>query len=375
MQIVFISNFLNHHQIPFCENLRSLCDEFYFVATEEVSNIGFQRATPADYVVNYFEEDKREFCEKIIKEADAVVFGSCPNELIAMRMAEHKLSFLFSERFFKKGTWRRFIPSTRKKVFDRVVKYKNEPMYVLCASAYLAHDLGLLGFPREKCYRWGYFPAVKRYENVDEIFTEKGKNTKVSILWAGRLLDWKHPDCALRMAKRLSDKGFDFEMNIIGSGELENTLNDLLNEYNLSDKVKLLGAKSPDEVRSYMEDSDIYLFTSDRREGWGAVLNEAMNSGCTVIANNSIGASPYLIEHGENGFVYKNEKELYSILEDVINNESLRGKLGYCAYKTITELWNAKTASVRLFEMIKEINRNGTCNLYIDGPCSREKFK
>jgi hypothetical protein len=35
----------------------------------------------------------------------------------------------------------------------------------------------------------------------------------------------------------------------------------------------------PEEVRVHMEQSNIYLFTSDFGEGWGAVLNEAMNSG------------------------------------------------------------------------------------------------
>ena len=34
-----------------------------------------------------------------------------------------------------------------------------------------------------------------------------------------------------------------------------------------------------------MEQADIYLFTSDRNEGWGAVANEAMNSACAMVAD------------------------------------------------------------------------------------------
>ena len=41
------------------------------------------------------------------------------------------------------------------------------------------------------------------------------------------------------------------------------------------------------------------------QEGWGAVLNEAMNSGCACIASHAIGSAGFLIEHGENGFVYR----------------------------------------------------------------------
>lgn len=47
------------------------------------------------------------------------------------------------------------------------------------------------------------------------------------------------------------------------------------------------------EVRSYMEKADIYLFTSDFNEGWGAVLNESMNSGCAVVASHAIGSVPF----------------------------------------------------------------------------------
>ena len=54
-----------------------------------------------------------------------------------------------------------------------------------------------------------------------------------------------------------------------------------------------------------MEKCHIHLFTSDYLEGWGAVVNEAMNSGCVEVANVEVGAAPFLINHGENGLVYK----------------------------------------------------------------------
>ena len=61
---------------------------------------------------------------------------------------------------------------------------------------------------------------------------------------------------------------------------------------------------SPEKVRSVMEKSHIFVFTSSHLEGWGAVVNEAMNSGCAVVANVQAGAVPYLIEQGVNGIAY-----------------------------------------------------------------------
>lgn len=46
-----------------------------------------------------------------------------------------------------------------------------------------------------------------------------------------------------------------------------------------------------------MRESHIFIFTSDRGEGWGVVLSEAMANGCTVVASNKIGAAPFLVKH------------------------------------------------------------------------------
>ena len=51
--------------------------------------------------------------------------------------------------------------------------------------------------------------------------------------------------------------------------------------------------------------SHIHLFTSNHLEGWGAVVNEAMNSGCAEVGNSQVGAIPYLIKHKQNGLIYK----------------------------------------------------------------------
>lgn len=74
-----------------------------------------------------------------------------------------------------------------------------------------------------------------------------------------------------------------------------------------------------------MEKSSIYLFTSDYNEGWGAVLNEAMNSGCAVLANHAIGAVPFMMKDGLNGRVYQNGRldEMYSLLRSMTDDPEL----------------------------------------------------
>ena len=127
----------------------------------------------------------------------------------------------------------------------------------------------------------------------------------------------------------------------------------------------------PAKIRSLMERSDIYLMTSDNEEGWGAVVNEAMNAGCAVVASHAAGAVPYLLKHKENGLVFKSGdvKELTFFVKKLCTDRSYAAKLGLNAYRTINTVWNAKEAADRFLKTAESLNSGGTY-LYEDGPLS-----
>ena len=111
----------------------------------------------------------------------------------------------------------------------------------------------------------------------------------------------------IEIAKRLVQEGYRFNMNIIGTGVLEKEIEKKIKENRLQKYIHMLGAMNPTQVREYMEKSEIFLFTSDFNEGWGAVLNESLNSGCAVVVSHAVGAAPYLIDDGQNGMLYEME--------------------------------------------------------------------
>jgi len=162
-------------------------------------------------------------------------------------------------------------------------------------------------------------------------------------------------------------------MSVIGNGEMEAQLHEMIRRKGVEDCVEMLGAMSPDEVRAHMERADVFLFTSDFNEGWGAVLNESMNSGCAVVASHAIGSVPFLIKDGVNGLIYENgnqkhfEKQVCRLLDD----DAYRRKMGENAYATISDTWNAQVASGRFVELAREIIKGNTAQtLFEDGPCS-----
>ena len=145
----------------------------------------------------------------------------------------------------------------------------------------------------------------------------------------------------------------------------------LANDSDVNDYITFEGSKTPSEVREYMRKADIFVSTSDRLEGWGAVVNEAMNSGCVTIAARDIGGAPYLIKSGENGFMYKakSDKNLYETVKKLAGDEVLRSRIGQKAYETIETLWNPEVAAGRLYDFITSEPKD--LDKYKDGPLSR----
>ena len=173
------------------------------------------------------------------------------------------------------------------------------------------------------------------------------------------------------MAERLKKDGVQFEINIIGTGYLKSRLEKLIEGKKLGDAVRLLGSMPPEEVRDYMEKADICLSTSDRCEGWGAVLNESMASGCAVIADSNIGAVPFLIQDGVNGLVYRstNYEHLYEKVLSLVNNPTMIRTLGRKAYLSMAETWNGENAANNLILLCDALLR-GEDTPVKDGPCS-----
>lgn len=374
MRVVFVSNYFNHHQKPFSDAMAALCD-YTFVETgamsEERRQMGYGMSSLPFYVIpqeRFLAEP--EAIQQLITDADVVILGGAPDDLFVPRLRQGKLTFRYSERLYKEGTPLRRLPHDLVSAWLHHGRFQKYPLYMLCASAYTAADAAWSGNYRGRCYKWGYFPETREY--AWETLAEKKGKGPVSILWVGRMIDWKHPEAAVLTAERLKRDGFDFRIDYIGNGEMEPELRRMIADRGLEDCVHLLGAMKPEQVRDHMEQTDIFLFTSDRNEGWGAVLNEAMNSGCAVAASHAVGSVPFLLRHGENGLIFRSGDwdDLYRKVKRLIEDSALRERCGRAAYETITGEWNAKEAA-RRFLRLAEALAAGEDTPFTHGPCSR----
>ena len=375
MKIAFVTNFYNHHQKPLADAMYSMLgDDYHFIETKPISeerlNMGWGGDQRPSYILqSYTDEASKNRCQDIIDNADVVIYGSAPHKMMEARLKKGRLTFIYSERPYKEGIPYIKLPLHIYKASKKYRRYKN--LYILCASAYTAADFAKMWAFIGKAYKWGYFPETKEYEDIDALIEAKVPN---SIMWTARMIDWKHPEKAIEVAKRLKADGYSFTLNMIGNGSLENEMRDKVIAEGLCDCVKLLGAMKPEEVRENMEKSEIFLFTSDRNEGWGAVLNESMNSACAVVASHAIGSVPFMIEDGENGYIYKDSDidDMYLKVKRLLDNGEERKRISKNAYLTMIKEWNAQNAAERLISFAKGV-LNGEKSEVLSGPCSRSK--
>ncbi|MHB8131519.1 MAG: glycosyltransferase family 4 protein [Mobilitalea sp.] len=382
MKISFYSNYLTHHQIPFSNEMYHILNNDYtFISTEEMETerkeLGWEFEDRYSYELKAYEnKEGYQLAMKLSRDSDVILVGSASELFVKERMRSRLsgLTLRYSERIYKKGRWRFLSPRGLLYRWETYFKYCNRSLYMLCASAYTSGDLMLQGSYLGKCYKWGYFPETIYY-NPDDLMMKKAED-KVEILWCGRLLEWKHPEVAIRLALMLKKEGLDFILNMIGSGEKEDIIRRMISVNNLESCVKLLGAMPQVQVRRRMEKSHIFLSTSDFQEGWGAVVNEAMNSGCAVVASHAVGSVPFLIEDGKNGMVYKNGSIniLFNKVRHLILNRPLCEKLGRKAYDTIINEWNAKEAVQRLLLLLKDLEKKGSSDRFQRGPCSKAEI-
>lgn len=367
MKAAFVSNYINHHQIPICNEMYRLLDgAFTFVQTEPMEaervSMGWHNTERPPYVKCWYEEEAA--CRALVLDCDAVIFGGTDEEsYIQERLTSGKLVMRYSERLYKTGQWKAISPRGLRKKYQDHTRFRKAPVYLLCAGAYVPSDFSLVRAYPGKMYCWGYFPETKHYD-LKCLFAGKGyvKEQKIPyLLWAARMIDWKHPELALETARYLRERGLDFHLDLVGDGPLRQEMEDRCRQYGLETYVDFLGFQPPEAVRGYMEQADIFLFTSDRQEGWGAVANEAMNSGCALVADALIGAVPYLVHHGENGLLYPDgdRTALFAAAEKLVGCRELCRALGERAYETITQTWNAEHAAARLVKLLERLLREG----------------
>lgn len=127
------------------------------------------------------------------------------------------------------------------------------------------------------------------------------KEDNFYLIGIGRLVKRKGFDFFIETLAEIKDK--KVHALIIGDGPEKENLINLAKRLKVSDRVHLLGQVSEEKKFQYLSNSDLYVLSSVH-EGFGIVIQEAMQVGLPVVATDN-GGQVDIIKNNQNGFLLK----------------------------------------------------------------------
>lgn len=189
------------------------------------------------------------------------------------------------------------------------------------------------------------------YSSIKFEDSKKIKNDKITLVHTGRINRGKGQIDAIKACQVLVDNDIDFIFYIVGGYEkgFEDEFNEFYNIVEYKNKIKLVGFSN--EVKRYLDKSDIYIFPS-YGEGLSNSFLEALATGtfCISYSNTSF---PELKELGfdfnivENKNIEKLKENLLAIVKNKITVNSEKNK------KLIKELFSEEVEINKYLEILK----------------------
>jgi len=185
---------------------------------------------------------------------------------------------------------------------------------------------------------------------VDNSFIEAGRirlihrvssGSTFKILTVGSLIKRKRIQDIIETVNKFEDK--DISVTIAGDGPEKESLNKLVSNLKISDRVKFVGTVNQDQLISLFNDHDTLVLCSES-EGRPNVLLEAMAAGIPIIATDLPGISEF-VTSGSNGFLFNvgEVNRLSNLIKILKSDTDLQLSIATKAHNYITEnelTWN-----------------------------------
>jgi 1,2-diacylglycerol 3-alpha-glucosyltransferase len=159
--------------------------------------------------------------------------------------------------------------------------------------------------------------------NLSQFNLKRQNNDIFTFIHVGRLNAEKNIVRLVEIFYRFSiDK--NVKLKIIGDGPEKDKILSFVDEYNISNKIELLGWIKREELPKQYAHSDCFITLSDS-ETFGIVILEAMASGLPIIGANEA-AIPNLIKNDYNGFLVdiNDKNKIINCMNILYKNEELK---------------------------------------------------
>lgn len=350
MKLVYYTRLLSAHEMSLFAALARRCTEAtYVVESDEViaGRVGWVPSLPPERLVvlgRLGVGEQRAVWSRLLTPETLVYYGyrdSPWRETIVTSATE---VFYVGERWLRPYGWLpgwvRFLSSR----FRQTVRWYRRMLATrsnfrcLAQGVHAVGDFRRLGFVNVE--PWGYF--VDRFgdcsiDGLEEGRIEGGDELQkgLRILSIGRLVPLKHVDALVRAVAAMKTR--EVTLTIAGEGPSRFGLQKLVRRMGVGERVRFVGAVKMADVRQLMREHDVFVLTSDAREGWGMTVSEALAVGLSVFGTEEAGASATLLPP-ERRFRCGDWRRLADLLDSPLARER----------QALPEEWTAEWAAERL---------------------------
>ena len=141
-------------------------------------------------------------------------------------------------------------------------------------------------------------------EEIERVAAEYGlKRGRRRVIFTARMVSYKRPDLALDAFARVADERPEWDLLMVGEGEMRPALQARLPP-DLRPRVTWTGfVGDQSAVSALYRNSDVMVLPSDF-EPWALVVNEAAAAGLALVCSDVVGAAAELVVDGRNGFTF-----------------------------------------------------------------------
>lgn len=155
------------------------------------------------------------------------------------------------------------------------------------------------GYPKERIFVAQNTINVEGIYNKPSVRKVKEIQDPLRFLFVGVIFKNKRLDTAIEAFSRLAKNNGNFIFDVVGNGEIIETLQRQVDELQLSSKIVFHGPKYGDDVNAFFKNADVFLLPGTG----GLAVNEAMAHALPVITTPGDGTAYDLIEGKSNGFI------------------------------------------------------------------------
>jgi len=152
-----------------------------------------------------------------------------------------------------------------------------------------------------------------------------------TVVAVGRYTYQKGFDMLLRAWRRVCDSIDDWQLHIVGEGEMKESLQQQILDLSLEDRVELCPATS--DIQSVYREASV-LVLSSRYEGFGMVLLEAQTAGVPTVSFDCKCGPSDIVADGVTGYLVP-ANDIPALAEKLLvlmRDETLRKQIGRNAF-------------------------------------------